>query len=135
MKRARISEEQILEILRAGEEAEGLAAFCEAQNITERTYRKWLVSHGADLAEPNGGQLLSRSQRTRDVKAINQLGLQLVALSQLKLDRLELPDDLRSAIVECRALTKGARGRQKRLVCKMLRSEDHEAIRKQVESR
>jgi ribosomal 50S subunit-associated protein YjgA (DUF615 family) len=135
MKRARFSEEQILEILRAGEEAENLAAFCEAQNITERTYRKWLVSHGADLAEPNGGQLLSRSQRTRDVKAINQLGLQLVALSQLKLDRLELPDDLRSAIVECRALTKGARGRQKRLVCKMLRSEDHEAIRKQVESR
>lgn len=135
MKRARFSEEQILEILKAGEQAEALPLFCEAQNITERTYQKWLARHGADLLASNGGELESRSDRTRDVKAINQLGLQLVALSPLKLDQLELPDELRSAIVECRALTKGARGRQKRLVCKILRSEDHEAIRKQVESR
>ena len=76
----------------------------------------------------------SRSERTRDIKATNQLGLQLVALSQLKLDRIELSEDLRNAIVECRALTKGARARQKRLVCKILRSEDHEAIRRQLES-
>jgi ribosomal 50S subunit-associated protein YjgA (DUF615 family) len=134
MRRARFSEEQILEILRAGEKAEDLPAFYAARNITLRTYRTWLASHGASLAGPNGGQLPSRSQRTREVRAINQLGVKLVALSPLKLERLELPDDLHSAIVEYRGLTKGARGRQKRLVCKILRSEDHEAIRKQLES-
>jgi ribosome-associated protein len=97
-------------------------------------HRRWLTSDGSEPVEEPEDQRPSRSQRTREVKAVNQLGLKLVALSQLKLDRIELPDDLRDAIEKCRALTKGARVRQKRLVCKMLRSEDHEAIREQVES-
>jgi ribosomal 50S subunit-associated protein YjgA (DUF615 family) len=134
MKRERFSEEQILEILKAGQEAADLRAFCDAQNIRERTYRVWLASHAAELAAANEPQRPSRSERTRDIKAINRLGLELVALSQLKLDRIELPEELRSSIEACRTLTKGALGRQKRLVCKVLRSEDHEAIRKQVES-
>jgi ribosomal 50S subunit-associated protein YjgA (DUF615 family) len=133
MKRARFTEEQIREILRAGEAAEDLPAFCDAQGITERNYRKWLASEVPEVAEPAQDPFASRSDRTREVKEINQLGLQLVALSQLKLDRIELPDELRSAIMQCRALTKGARVRQKRRVCKLLRDEDHAAIRKQVE--
>ena len=92
------------------------------------------VDSVAEPAAAAEGTRPSRSERTREVKAINQLGLRLVALSALKLDRVELPEELREAIVECRTLTKGARGRQKRLVCKLLRDEDHEAIRKQVES-
>ena len=133
MKRARYSEEEILEILRAGDEAGDLRAFCEAQGIAERTYQKWLANRSAELPDANERPPASRSERTRDIKATNQLGLQLVALSQLKLDRIELSEDLRNAIVECRALTKGARARQKRLVCKILRSEDHEAIRRLLE--
>ena len=133
MKRARYSEEEILEILRAGGEAEDLRAFCEAQGIAEHTYQKWLANRSAELPDANERPPASRSERTRDIKVTNQLGLQLVALSQLKLDRIELSEDLRNAIVECRALTKGARARQKRLVCKILRSEDHEAIRRQLE--
>jgi ribosomal 50S subunit-associated protein YjgA (DUF615 family) len=135
MKRARFSEEDILDILRAGEQAEDLPAFCVAQNITEKTYRGWLVSRADELAEADGRQVPSRSQRTRDVKAINRLGLQLVALSPLKLERIDLGEELRNAVEECRTLTKGALVRQKRLVCKLLRDEDHEAIRKQLESR
>jgi ribosome-associated protein len=135
MKRARFSEEQILEILKAGEQAEVLPLFCEAQNITERTYQKWRARHGADLLASNGGELESRSDRTRDVKAVNQLGLQLVALSPHKLAPLQRPAALRSAMGVGGELTMGARGRKTRLVCKILRSEDHEAIRKRVESR
>jgi len=100
----------------------------------KRPHRKWLTSDGIEPVDEIEDQSPSRSQRTREVKAINQLGIKLVALSKLKLDGIELPDDLRDAIEKCRALTKGARVRQKRLVCKMLRSEDHEAIREQVES-
>ena len=132
MRRPRFSDAEILEILKDGEAAEDLRVFCAAQNITERTYQAWLATYGHELVGED--EIPSRSQRTRDVKAINRLGLQLVALSPLELDRLELPEELRDAIVECRALTKGARGRQKRLVCKLLRDEDHESIRGQVES-
>ena len=132
MGRPRFSKAQILEILADGEASDDLRVFCEAVNITEQTYQLWLAMYRDELAaaiEPP-----SRSQRTRDIKAINRLGLQLVALSELKLDRLELPEDLRNAIVASRTLTKGALGRQKRLVCKLLRDEGHEAIRSQVES-
>lgn len=132
MPRSRFSEAQILEILADGEASEDLGVFCEALNITELTYQSWLSTYRDELAAATGPP--SRSQRTRDVKAINRLGLQLVALSSLELDRLELPEDLRNAIVACRTLTKGALVRQKRLVCKLLRDEGHEAIRAQVES-
>lgn len=86
-----------------------------------------------DRADASEGERPSRAQRTREVKEINRLGLRLVALSPLKLDRIELSEDLRDAITHCRSLTKGAHGRQKRMVCKLLREEDHEAIRKQLE--
>jgi len=132
MSRPRFSEAQILEILADGEASEDLRVFCEALNITEQTYQLWLAMYRDELATATAP--ISRSQRTRDIKAINRLGLQLVALSALELDRLELPEVLRNAVVACRKLTKGALGRQKRLVCKLLRDEDHEAIRAQVES-
>lgn len=132
MRRPRFSEAQILEILADGEASEDLGAFCEALNITEQTYQLWLGMHREALADASGPP--SRSQRTRDVKAVNRLGLRLVALSALKLDRIDLPEELRDAIVSCRTLTKGALGRQKRLVCKLLRDADHEAIRARVES-
>lgn len=132
MPRPRFSEAQILEILADGKASEDLGVFCDALNITERTYELWLAMYRDELADKTAPP--SRSQRTRDIKAINRLGLQLVALSELKLDRLELPEDLRNAVEACRTLKKGALGRQKRLVCKLLRDEDHDAIRAQIES-
>jgi ribosomal 50S subunit-associated protein YjgA (DUF615 family) len=131
MPRQRFSEPQILEILADGEGSGDLRVFCEALNITEQTYQLWLAMYRDDLAKTTAPP--SRSQRTRDIKEINRLGLQLVALSALKFDRLELPEDLRNAVEACFTLKKGALGRQKRLVCKLLRDEDHDAIRTQIE--
>jgi ribosome-associated protein len=131
MRRPQFSEAQILEILADGEASDDRRVFCDGLNITERTYQSWRAKYRDELAAATGPP--SRSQRTRDIKAINRLGLRLVALSALDLDRLDLPEDLRDAVVASRTLKKGALGRQKRLVCKLLRDEGDAAIRAQVE--
>jgi ribosomal 50S subunit-associated protein YjgA (DUF615 family) len=134
MKRERFSDEKILQLLRAAKDVADLPAFCARKKITERTFNLWLDVYGERLSEPSETLRPTRSERARAAGAINELGLKLVALSQQKLDLLELPEELRLAVESCRTLTKGARSRQKRLVGKILRSEDHEEIRKQFES-
>lgn len=76
----------------------------------------------------------SRTARTREATAVNQLGLQLAAMKQDDLDLLELPEELRHAIDVCQSLKIRARSRQKRRVCQILRGEDHQAIRGRVEA-
>lgn len=89
---------------------------------------------GAENAAEDQEARPTRSQRTRAATAVNQLGLELIALSPSNLDQLELPDELRAAIDVCQGLKIRARSRQKRLVGQLLRAEDHETIRHRVES-
>ncbi len=75
---------------------------------------------------------LTRTARTLAATAVNKIGLRLVEFSPEDLDQLELPEDLREAIDVCQKLKIRARSRQKRRVCQVLRSLDHEAIAERV---
>jgi len=135
LKRAQFTETQILRILKKAESADDLRELSREHNVTLETLERWQTARG-DRAAPSESQArLSRTERTREVKIVNQLGHQLVAYPPSVLDELELPEELRHAIDVCQAMKKRTRGRQRRLVCQILRGEEHEAIRERVESR
>lgn len=94
--------------------------------------KKWDNEHGQpDAAEQ---PYVSRTERTRATQVINKMGLQLAGLPPTVLDQLELPEELREAIDLCQRLKVKSRRRQQRLVCQLLREEDHEAIIKRVQA-
>jgi ribosome-associated protein len=72
----------------------------------------------------------SKSELKRQVRALQDLGDELVALPAVELDALELPDDLRDAVFAGRRITAhGARVRQRLYIGKLLRQIDVEPIR------
>ena len=78
----------------------------------------------------------SKSELKRQVRALQDLGDELVALPPAELDALELPDDLRDAVVEGRRITAhGARVRHRLYIGKLLRRIDVEPIRAALASR
>ena len=70
----------------------------------------------------------SRAERTRATQAINKMAIRLAGLAPRILDQLSLPEELREAIDFCQSLKIRHRRRQQRVVCQLLRDEDHEAI-------
>lgn len=77
----------------------------------------------------------SRSQLKRDAEALQDLGLALVELPQAKLDRVELPDQLREAIDLARRITAhGGKRRQMQFIGKLMRKFDAAPIRAQIEA-
>lgn len=77
----------------------------------------------------------SRSQLKRDAEALQDLGLALVELPQAKLDRIELPEQLREAIDLARRITAhGGKRRQMQFIGKLMRKLDAEPIRAQLEA-
>jgi len=78
----------------------------------------------------------SKSELKRQVRALQDLGDELVALPPAELDALDLPDDLRDAVIEGRRITAhGARVRQRLYIGKLLRRIDVEPIRTALASR
>jgi ribosome-associated protein len=72
----------------------------------------------------------SKSELKRQVRELQDLGDELVALPPVELDALELPDDLRDAVIEGRRITAhGARVRHRLYIGKLLRRIDVEPIR------
>ncbi len=71
----------------------------------------------------------SKSQKKREADALQKVGVELVALSLEKLDRLPLPANLRQAIVDAKLLkSHGAIRRQAQLIGKLMRTENREDI-------
>lgn len=71
----------------------------------------------------------SKSQKKRDADALQKIGVELVALSQAKLDTLPLPVTLHKAITDAKAIkSHGATRRQAQLIGKLMRAADFEAI-------
>lgn len=70
----------------------------------------------------------SRSERNAATQAVNKMGVRLTTFAPALLDQLELPEELREAIDLCQKLNLKSRRRQERMVCQILRREDHEAI-------
>jgi len=72
----------------------------------------------------------SRSARKREAEALQALGEQIMRLPAAQFAALPLPDALRSAIAEARAITRhGALRRQRQYVGKLMRNADVEPIR------
>ncbi|MGE4293639.1 MAG: ribosome biogenesis factor YjgA [Desulfovibrio sp.] len=80
--------------------------------------------------------LKSRSQKKRDMTALQELGEQLAALTRSELRPLDLPPDLLDALDELRRLTRHeARRRQNQFVGKLMRTLDPEPIMEFLDSR
>ena len=78
----------------------------------------------------------SKSQRKRDASALQELGVELVALPQGQLDLLPLPEKLRDAIDLARRITThGALFRQRQYIGKLMRHIDVEPIVAALEAR
>ncbi len=76
-------------------------------------------------SDPSEQEEISRSQRKRDVEALQEIGERLVTLNASQLGQLDLPDNLRDAVKEARRLTaNGAIRRQKQYIGKLMRNID-----------
>ena len=76
----------------------------------------------------------SKSQRKRDVEALQDMGTLLVKLPDAQFKRIVLPEDLRSAVAACRKITQnGALRRQKQFIGKLMRGLDPEPIQAQLD--
>jgi ribosome-associated protein len=72
----------------------------------------------------------SKSQRKRDMHALQELGADLVNLTAEQLDRLDLPEELREAVAFAHRVTSHeARRRHMQYLGKLMRQVDADAIR------
>jgi ribosome-associated protein len=78
-------------------------------------------------------EIKSKSQRKREVEALQDMGKELIDLSKERLMKMDLPDALRSAVLEAQRITAhGATRRQLQYIGKIMRSVDAEAIAEQL---
>ena len=77
---------------------------------------------------------LSKSQRKRDALALQALADELVRLSAAELDGVPVPAELRDAVIDARALSRGAYRRQVRYLGRLLRDTDADPIRRAVDA-
>jgi ribosome-associated protein len=80
--------------------------------------------------------LPSKSQRKRDMHALQALGTELVELSEDQLASVELPENLRDAVMQARQMTRldEARRRQMQYIGKLMRHLDPEPIRVSIDA-
>ena len=82
------------------------------------------------MTTPDDDLPLSKTKRKQAMEELQALGEELVALAADQVKRIDIPDDLRSAIVEAQRMTKHdeARRRQMQYIGKLMRSVDVEPI-------
>ncbi|WP_293765394.1 ribosome biogenesis factor YjgA [uncultured Aquitalea sp.] len=77
---------------------------------------------------------VSKSQRKRDMDALQDLGKELVELSRDTLKKMQLPEDLLTAILDYKRFTAhGALRRQLQYIGKLMRDVDPEPIRQYLQ--
>lgn len=83
----------------------------------------------------NDNQIKSKSQRKREMTALQDLGDKLVKMPDAVLARIELPDVLRDAVDQARKIKarEGLR-RQMQYIGRLMREVDAEAVRRSVEA-
>lgn len=75
----------------------------------------------------------SKSQRKRDVEALQDLGRELTQLSKDQLKKMDLPEELRDALLEHKRITShGAMRRQMQFIGKVMREIDTDPIVEQL---
>ncbi|MCA3219224.1 MAG: DUF615 domain-containing protein [Burkholderiales bacterium] len=86
--------------------------------------------HGAEAFEP---ERPSKSQRKRDVQALQDVGIALVKLGAEQVHKLDLPEKLREAVLEAQRITSHeGRRRQLQYVGKIMRQVDAAPIEEQL---
>ncbi len=76
----------------------------------------------------------SKSQRKRDMDALQDIGEELTQLSEQQLASVELPENLRDAVLEARTMKRNeARRRQMQYVGKLMRQVDPAPIRAKID--
>ena len=71
----------------------------------------------------------SKSEKKREANNIHALGVYLFKLPEKKLAEINMPDDIRSAIIQAKKMSSnGALRRQQLFIGKLLRSIDHKSI-------
>jgi ribosome-associated protein len=82
------------------------------------------------------GEKPSKTRRKKEVHALQDLGAELVELSEEQLAAIELPERLRDAVMEARSITKfEARRRQLQYIGKIMRRVDPGPIRAALDAR
>jgi len=77
----------------------------------------------------------SKSQKKREVEALQDLGAELVKLPEAQFKRIELPEALREAVAACRKITQNsALRRQRQYIGKLMRSIDPAPIQAQLDA-
>lgn len=75
----------------------------------------------------------SKTKRKQAMRALQDMGAELVKLPQAKLEKLPLPDELRQAVEDCRRFTKHeAIRRQMQYIGRLMRGIDPEPIARQL---
>lgn len=88
-----------------------------------------------DLEYDEGPGRPSKSQRKRDMHALQEMGAELVELSAERLARIDMPDDLREALREAQRLTRHeARRRQMQYIGRLMRDVDPAPIREALDA-
>jgi ribosome-associated protein len=78
---------------------------------------------------------VSKSQMKREMLALQALGEELVKLPNDQFNKMELPDDLRNAILEARRIhQRGAHKRQLQYIGRLMRDIDAEPIQEQLDT-
>lgn len=77
----------------------------------------------------------SKSQRKRDMAELEDMGEALTGLSEDRIKRMDLPEDLRAAVLEAKRIKSfGARRRQLKYIGKVMRHLDPVPIRAQLDA-
>lgn len=83
---------------------------------------------------PDFDDLPSKSQRKRDMDALQDIGEELTQLNEQQLAGIELPESLRDAVLEARTMKRNeARRRQMQYVGKLMRQVDPLPIRAKLD--
>ncbi len=83
--------------------------------------------------EEDDSELKSKSQRKREMESLQDMGKDLVELSKERLMKLDLPENLRAAVLEAQRITAhGATRRQLQYIGKIMRGVDADAIAEQL---
>lgn len=86
------------------------------------------------IDDTEDSDFVSKSQRKRDMNALQDLGKMLTEIPVARLEKVAISDNLRDALVEMQRLkANGARARQLQYIGKLMRSEDARAIRKALD--
>lgn len=75
----------------------------------------------------------NKTQLKREIRALNELGQELLKITPAQLKKVPLSESMSEAIAEAKRLSKGALQRQLRRIASLMQNEDVEAIRQELE--